>query len=165
MKRTYLVVSALGIALLGGMAMNPVNASSRGWDGPRLGGPGDCQKMGQRQQLMAEILKLTPEQQTQIQALRDSHRQAVAPLRETMRTQREALHQAMQSPTFDEAAVRSLAAKQAETRTEMIVSRAKMQSEIQALLSPEQRELAAKLQMFAGNGRGRHGHGPDFAGL
>jgi len=168
MKKSYLVVTALSVALLGGMTMNPTAAFSAGWNGPGMGGPGTCQKTGQpgpRQQAMAEILGLTAEQQTQIQAIRTEHRQAVAALQQSMRTQRDALRQATQAADFDEAKVRNLAASQAETRTELIVARAKMQHSIQAILTPEQRELAKKLQLFARGGKGHRGQGPGFAGL
>src|SRR4030042_1546787 len=62
---------------------------------------------------------------------------------------------AAEATPFDEAAVRSLAASQNETRTEMIVSRARVQSKIFALLSPEQREREKKFRPWGGKGPGR----------
>src|SRR4030067_57918 len=57
----------------------------------------------------------------------------------------------------DEAAVRTLAASQNETRVELVVSRARARSQIFALLTPEQRESARKL---GPRGAGRDGHRP-----
>lgn len=56
---------------------------------------------------------------------------------------------------FDGAAVRALATRQNAARVELIVSRARVKSQIYALLTPEQRELAQKIRA---EGKGRHGH-------
>ena len=95
---------------------------------------------------MTRILDLSAEQQQQIQAIRETERENAAPLRKALFENRQKLHEAIQSETFDEAAVRALAAGQAENRTELIVSRARMQSRINKVLTSEQRALAEKLR-------------------
>ena len=54
--------------------------------------------------------------------------------------------QTAEATTFDEAAVRALAVDQATTATELIVFRTKVQNQIYALLTTEQRELQKNLR-------------------
>ena len=61
----------------------------------------------------------------------------------------------MKSATFDEAAIRSFAAKQAQAEVDLTVSKARLRSQVNALLTPEQRVLAEKFPPpFL------YGHGP-----
>jgi Spy/CpxP family protein refolding chaperone len=50
-----------------------------------------------------------------------------------------------ESPTFDEAAVRSLASQQAQAITELIVAKARTKSEMFAILTPEQKAKATTI--------------------
>lgn len=106
--------------------------------------PGD-QPGGRQFERLADLLDLSEAQQEQVKALRDAEREAVKPLLQQLQENREAIHQLTQATTFDEAAVRRLATKQAAINTELLVSRARTRSQINALLTPEQRSLADKL--------------------
>ena len=112
-------------------------------------------------QRMTRVLDLSSAQQEKIRALVDAHRQQCDPLREQLRTSHEALRAAEKKTPFDEAAVRALAAKQSQLQTELVVSRAKLRSQIDAVLTPEQRQLAVRLRPEPGEGReGRRGPYP-----
>ena len=104
---------------------------------------------------LARALDLTDAQKEQVKAILETEREKVAPLRQTLGETREKIRRAVEATPFDEAAVRSLAASQNETRTEMIVSRARAQSKIFALLSPEQRERAKKFRPWGEKRPGR----------
>lgn len=106
---------------------------------------------------MAKKLELTGIQREQVKAILDAERENVAPLRQQLAENRENLRKAIEAAPFDEAVVRALAERQNETRVELVVSRARAKSQIFALLTPEQRELAKK---FRPRGKGRHGHRP-----
>jgi Spy/CpxP family protein refolding chaperone len=108
---------------------------------------------------MSETLDLSAEQQEKVKAIMDDHRTRVAPLRQSLDEGRDNLRQAVKSETFDEAAVRTLAASQADTRTEMMVERARMQNRINALLTQEQRELAEEKLAGRMEHRGERHHG------
>ena len=99
---------------------------------------------GQHFAWLARALDLTDAQKEQVKAILETEREKVAPLRQKLGETREKIRLAVEAMPFDEATVRSLAASQNETRTELIVSRARLQSRIFALLSPEQRERAKK---------------------
>jgi protein CpxP len=104
---------------------------------------------------LARALDLTDAQKEQVKAILETERERVAPLRQTLGETREKIRLAVEAEPFNEAAVRALAASQNETRTEMIVSRARVQSQIFALLSPDQRERAKKFRPWGEKRPGR----------
>jgi protein CpxP len=161
MKKSFLVVSILTAALVGGLFLqsSQVNAAPPG-DAPKWERGERHEKSGERfLARMTEALNLSAEQQEKIKAIMDEHQNKVAPLRQNLDDSRDKLRQAAKADTFDEAAVRALATSQAATKTELMVERARMQNQINALLTPEQRKLAEeKLDRGMGHRGGRH-HG------
>lgn len=110
---------------------------------------------GKRIDRMAKKLNLTEAQKEQIKAIFASERDKAEPLRKKLAETRENLRKAIEAEPFNEATVRALAESQNETRVELVVSRARAKSQVYALLTPEQRELAKKLGPM---GEGPHGH-------
>jgi periplasmic protein CpxP/Spy len=107
---------------------------------------------------MASALDLTEDQKSQIRTIWTSEREKIAPLRQQMRENRQQIHQEALAVPFDEAAVRTLAAAQAEARTEMIVAHARVKNQVHAVLTPEQREKAEQFWQERKRGEGpRHG--------
>lgn len=131
----------------GGTAMDPPQEAIDGGHGGM--GP------GRHFARMAKELNLTEDQKTQIKTILESERQNAAPLRKQLAENREEMRKAIESQPFDESAVRALATRQNAARVELIVSRARVKSQIHALLTPEQRDMAKKLRA---EGKGRHGH-------
>lgn len=163
MKNSILIVALLTAAVvcsaLYSAAADPLANSDLALE-ERVGDDPEESEMGRGRHFarLAEVLDLTPEQQEQIKAIRSAEREKVEPLRQQLLEGRDKLCLLIEASPFDEAAVRSLAASQADIRTEMIVSRARVQNRINALLTPEQRELAEKLRPFMKEGRGFKGH-------
>lgn len=126
---------------------------------PEGGFPGRHREMGPGKRIdrMAKKLNLTEAQKEQVVAILASEREKSEPLRQQLAENRKNLRNAIEAQPFDEAAVRTLAAKQNDTRVELVVSRARARSQIYALLSPEQRESARKLGPM---GEGWHRHRP-----
>jgi len=158
MKKNMLIVAALVTTLIGGVGFGPslalANADGGRWSGHHEGRE---RGHGKRLAVMAEILKLTEEQKAQIAAIHREERQNMAPLREKMRDARKQLRDAAQAQPFDEAKVRTLAASQADIKTELTVSRLRTHNRISAVLTPEQRELAEKIRpLLGGQHRGEH---------
>ncbi|OGR33165.1 MAG: hypothetical protein A2005_10740 [Desulfuromonadales bacterium GWC2_61_20] len=123
------------------------------------GGP-DCQEPSDGPMLgrMAKVLDLTEAQQASIKKIQTTEREKIAPLREKKRANREALRQAETASPFDESAVRTLAEERGALETELTIARARTHSQIDAILTPAQRDLAAKLRPEPGEGR-KGGHG------
>ena len=161
MKKSFLVVTVLTAALVGGLFFNSpqVNAAPSG-DPPKLERSGHHDGTGERfLARMSKTLDLSAEQQEKIKSIMAEHRNKVAPLRQSLDENRDKLRQAAKADTFDEAAVRSLAASQSAAKTELMVERARMKNQIHAVLTPEQRKLAEeKLDRGMGHRGDRH-HG------
>lgn len=136
-----------------------------GWRATAEGSDGTAQELAQeapyqfRLARMTESLGLNDTQKEQIGAIMKAQWEKNAPLRQQLRASMNQLREAALAETFDEDSVRTLADSQSRIRTELIVSRAKAGSQIRALLTPEQRELAKK---FLALKRGGPGHRPPF---
>lgn len=143
--RRKLVITVAMLAAMIGVSTSAVLAEHGpipGFGGP----PPGIERGGENfEARMAKILKLTETQKTQIKALLDAERESVEPLREKMHQSREQLKQLADTTVFDEAAVRALAVAQSQIEVELIVSHTKTRIKVNALLTPDQRELLAHL--------------------
>jgi periplasmic protein CpxP/Spy len=141
-KRTSVIATGVG-ALIVAFAMLVV---SQGPPGPRdgRGGPGGRDGLGP----LARDLNLTDEQKSQIKKIKDSFDASTNDWRQQLRT----LHENESDPltgNFDEASVRANAEARAKVEVELTVSRARMMSQIAAVLTPDQKaQLTAKRQQF-----------------
>ena len=132
---------------------------------PWGGGPGHCgksedqsERLEHRMARMTEVLDLNEQQQEQIKQLMTAQFEQTQDLQGQLRQNRDALRQQLHGVDFDEQSFRAMAGKQAGLKTEMLVSRAKLKLQINALLSPEQQQKAEKLLQLRENRRhGRHG--------
>lgn len=157
MKRRILAGALLVTATIAGGSGAWAAAVERPGPGMAEGpGRGPCGKMPQGDHVdhMAKMLGLSETQQKQIKDILKTERGKNAALREKMGEYRQQLHAAAQAATFDEAAVRAIAAKQAQAEIELTVSRARVQSRINAILTAEQRALEQKLRPPIGPGPG-----------
>ena len=111
---------------------------------------------------MAELLDLTEAQQEQIRAIHEQERAGNNEAMQQMHDGREEMRKLLEGETFDEAAIRQLATSQASLKTEMLVSRARVKHQVFQLLSPEQQELARKIQPFMQKQRGHKPQGMEF---
>lgn len=150
-----LLLTSLLTLLLAGGALGTAFAASGGGRGPGAGRDG-----GRFLQRMAVVLNLSADQQSRIKSILAKERETTQPLREALRASRDKLRTATDAGNFDEAAVRSIAASQAQTRTELIVAHARTRSEIYNVLTPEQRAQAEKLRALRGEHGRQGGRGP-----
>ena len=138
-----IMISVVVVVMLVGSAYLAAAAGGPGFHG-KGGGP------GMRMERMAEVLDLTDTQKEKVSAILKAEQEKTAPLRQQLAENREKMMQTTLPEKFDEAAVRAIATKQAQIKTEMMVSHARAKSEIHALLTPEQRTLAQKLGPMMG---------------
>ena len=140
-KRLMVVVAAAMIGCGTGVVLAGYGPGARP-DGP----PGMASDPRGPENRMAKILNLSETQQTRIKAILDSERELTKPLFDKMHELRKQLMQAAEAATFDEAVVRAAAEEQAKIDIELTVSRTRTQSRINALLTPEQRDLQKRLR-------------------
>lgn len=92
-------------------------------------------------------LALTDAQQTQVKAILEAERPKLAPLMAEVGQNRRQLHESTASGKFDEAQVRSIAAKQAQALTELIVEKERVKARIyNDVLTADQRTKADQLR-------------------
>jgi protein CpxP len=146
-----MTAAALGVALAAGAGLATVAAREQGPDGqgrPGMtgrrgpGGPGGPGGLG----LPLRGLDLTDTQREQVRTAVAGHQAEFDAIRTRMRTARAALHAAVTADTFNEAAVRETSVEVAAVEADGAVLRAKVHSEVWALLTPEQQQKARQLQ-------------------
>lgn len=91
-------------------------------------------------------LDLSATQREQLKVTMDGHKAEFDAQREKDAAARKALHAAVAAETFDEGAVRQAAAATAQADADGAVLRAKVYSEVWALLTPEQQTKARELR-------------------
>jgi Spy/CpxP family protein refolding chaperone len=122
----------------------------RGPGGPGrfgFGGPGGFGRGGFGGPLATlRQLDLSDEQRARIREVMASHRDELRAVGEKLRAARRAQHEAGTAAQFDEQAVRAKAADVAAVAADAAVLRARVHSEVFAVLTPEQQAKAAELQ-------------------
>jgi protein CpxP len=88
-------------------------------------------------------LDLTDAQKAQMKQIRESHRQAIAPLREQIRAKRQEIRQASQGSTFNESLVAQKLAEVAPLEARLQAEHFRIRQETMAVLTAEQK---AKLE-------------------
>jgi Spy/CpxP family protein refolding chaperone len=158
MKNRF-VISVLVIMMsIGGALFTRAMAFPGGGGDPPGAGQGfDDGHMRPRIAAMAKALNLSDDQVAQIKAIHQEEWQGTQDLRQQLRENRQKLHELAWSGSFDESQVRALAEKQSTVRTELLVHRARVQNKVYNVLTPAQREEAAKMGPGMWQGRGRHG--------
>lgn len=151
--KTLMIVTAIAGSLAAGLAYAmPPGGGGRCLDGGRGMGFGyhglDTDAHVDR---MAERLDLTKEQRDKVRAIVDKTRPQTRELRDKLSENRKQLQTLTQQGTAKESEIRKLADNQGKLIADMIVQRNKVQGEISAVLTPEQREKMQ--QRFEQRGR------------
>ncbi|MDF1581214.1 MAG: Spy/CpxP family protein refolding chaperone [Desulfuromonadales bacterium] len=113
---------------------------------------------GQRFERLAEALDLTDAQRAEVEQIVAKERDANRDIRRQLAANRDKLRALTEGDIFDEEAIRAVAAEKAQQRIELMVSHARTRHALNALLTPEQRDLAKKLRPKMKEGKkGRRG--------
>ena len=110
----------------------------------------------------ADYLDLTDAQQAQMKDILAKEKPTLKPLMQQLAQGHQQMSQLEQAGTFDEAKVRALASQQSQTMTELMVQKARIKSELVAVLTPDQKDKlvkfearrAARFQKHMQNGQG-----------
>jgi periplasmic protein CpxP/Spy len=149
MTKTWQRIAAvgLGVALATGVGLATVAARGQGPDGSRgmMGRRGPGGHDGPIA-LPLRDLALTDTQREQVRTAVAAHKAEFDAVRDRMRTARTALQDAVTADAFDEAGVRQKSVDVAAVEADAAVLRAKVHSEVWALLTPEQQQKARELR-------------------
>jgi Spy/CpxP family protein refolding chaperone len=155
--KKMLVIAALAAFLpTAAWTMPPDGGDKRSAYSGKDPGPQRNMKGERHLERMAMALQLTATQREQVQAILAAEREQTAPLQTKMHQERGALRAAIHAGTAQEADIRTQVAAQAETKAELMIRRAATRNEIHALLTPEQKVLAA--EQFESRRSGSKGH-------
>lgn len=154
MTKTWKIVTgaALGLALVAGAGAAITHAQGPMGPGGFMGrGPGGSGGPGRPGGPMGIIpglraLNLSDTQREQIKAVMDAHKGEFDAQMQKAGPARKALNDAVMSESFNEATVRQKAADLATAEADGAVLRAKVFSEVWALLTPEQQTKARELK-------------------
>jgi protein CpxP len=133
--RVKWIGGALVLLLLAAFAVAETAGMPRHHRGAMFGGFG----------FYAHQLDLTDAQRAQMKDILTKEKPAIQPLMQQMGQSRRQLKQLEMSGTFDEAQVRTLAAQQSQTMTELTVQRARIHSELLQVLTVDQKTKLTQL--------------------
>jgi Spy/CpxP family protein refolding chaperone len=95
-------------------------------------------------------LNITPQQREQVQAILEQERPQLQQMRLSLVEERREMAAASANGVFDPAAARATAAKYADANANAAVERAKVRSELIAILTPQQKEKLQQLRVRIG---------------
>ncbi|NWJ40317.1 MAG: Spy/CpxP family protein refolding chaperone [Geothrix sp.] len=104
---------------------------------------------GQRPGRIAQALNLSDAQRTSIRSIREKHRPDLLLKRDAARQAQVSLRAALRNAATPEAQLRALYDTASAARFGMMLARRAVRQEVQAVLTPEQREKAAELRGMA----------------
>jgi protein CpxP len=130
--RTISILAATAVLLIGGMFVVAQRMRHHGFIGH--GGPAA---------MMFRQLNLTDDQKAKVKEILEANKATIQPIREAMKANHEKL--AALNGNFDEAQVSAIAKEQGDLTAQMIVARARVKSQIFAILTDEQKAKAAQL--------------------
>ena len=93
-----------------------------------------------------DYLDLTDAQQAQMKDILSKEKPNIRPLMQQLAQGRQQMKQLEQASTFDEGKVRAAASSQTQAMTELMVQKARIKSELMAVLTPEQKDKLAKFE-------------------
>lgn len=143
------VVTIAGFQLNAGAAF--AQQRPGGHDGPPAGQPGPGGPGGPGGDRVFERLNLTDAQKQKIETLREQQRNESETHHEQLQGLREQMRAIVEASSFDEAAARTLLAKEAQAMTELNLIRLRTDNAIHNVLTAEQK---AKLDELRRNQRG-----------
>ena len=108
---------------------------------------------------MTDALDLTEAQQAQAKSILDKEKPSFTPLMQQLKDGHKQMRALEESTTFDEAAVRATATQQAQTMTELIVAKARVKSELFAILTTDQKAKATRIMNRHEDRMMQHMHG------
>jgi len=94
----------------------------------------------------ADYLDLTDAQQAQMKDIIAKAKPTIQPLIQQLAQGHQQMSQLEQASKFDEQSFRTLASQQSLTMTELMVQKARIKSELVALLTPDQKDKLAKFE-------------------
>lgn len=130
-SRMKWIGGALAVTLLAALAVGETTGAIHRHRAGMFGGP--------MARMLTRRLDLTAAQRTQIRDILQKEKPTIQPLMKQMAQNRFQITQLELNGNFDESQVRALATQQAQTMSDLIVQRARIESELIQVLTPDQK--------------------------
>lgn len=132
-SRVRWIAIALAVTLLGAVALSEATATMHRHShrGGMFGGP--------MVRILSRQLDLTEAQRAQVHDILLKEKPTMQPMMRQMAQNRSQITQLELNGVFDEAQIRSLATQQAQAMSDLIVQRARVESELIQVLTPDQK--------------------------
>lgn len=138
MKKLIIAIIAFAVLAVGVMFA----VAQRSDDGRKGGKRGGHHRGG----MMLRGLDLTVEQKAQFKQIREANKTKTQSLRESLKANRQKMNEATANGAFDEAQISAIANERAGLSAKMIVERARVKSQMFAVLTAEQKAKAAEMK-------------------
>ena len=136
------IIAAIAIIVLGVTLVVHAEAkfrhASQTWGGPPMA--------GRFLQHMADVLDLTDAQQAQVKSMWQAEQPNIMPLVQQLANAHKQMVGVTANGKFDQAQVQTIANQQAQTIVQLIVEKQKLQSQVYAILTPDQQAKFARIQ-------------------
>lgn len=139
-SRLKILAAVMAVALMAAVAFSQSVVKTT--QGMGHGGGFGARMLG----FYADYLDLTDAQQAQMKDILTKEKPTIQPLMQQLAQGHQQMRQLEQAATFDEAKARTIATQQSQTMTELMVQKARIKSELMALLTPAQKDKMAKLE-------------------
>ena len=141
MKKYAITAGIVVVVLAAALALHAeakFRRASQSWGGPP--------RAGRFLQHMADVLDLTDAQQAQIKQMWKDEQPAIRPLLQQLAEGHKQMVAATSGGKFDQAQVQAIASQQAQTITQLIVEKQKLQSKVYTVLNADQQAKLDRLQ-------------------
>jgi len=157
MKKGFVASVLVIMVAVSGALVAKAGAVGPGAPGEPPAAAGEGRGHGGMLKMMSEVLELSDAQQSQIKEIFAAGHEAMRPYHEQVRETRKQIRELALAGTFNEARVRELAEQSSQARIELMVGKARIHSQVNAVLTPDQQKLAKKLRPLFEGRRGHHG--------
>ncbi len=141
MKKYAITAGIIAVVLAAALALHAeakFRRASQSWGGPPMA--------GRFLQHMADTLDLTDAQQAQIKQMWKDEQPAIRPLLQQLAEGHKRMVAATSGGKFDQAQVQAIASQQAQTITQLIVEKQKLQAKVYGILNADQQAKFERLQ-------------------
>src|SRR5215813_10072971 len=139
MSKKIIAIIAAAILATGAVFVVAQKAVHHGFGGPGRG-------FGRGHGMMLQALNLTDDQKAKVKSIMETSRTNLKPTFEALRENHKKMEALTANGTFDEGQVSALATEQGSLMAKVVVERARVKSQIAAVLTDEQKAKAAQMR-------------------
>jgi len=139
MRKRTIAILAIAVLAVGAIFVVAQKAVNHGFGGHGRG-------FGRDHGMMLQALNLTDDQKAKVKSIMENSRTGLKPTLDALRDNHKKMEDLTANGAFDEAQISALATEQGNLMAKMAVERARVKSQIAAILTDEQKAKAAQMR-------------------